>query len=105
MANSSNYLDTTKRWIERLVIGLNLCPFAKKPFVQDRIRYVVFEGKDLEKLLELVQKELIFLKNSPKTAVETTFLITPDLFEDFYFYLDYLELANDLIFALHLKII
>lgn len=98
-----NPIQRTKNWIESFVINYNLCPFAKKPFIQDKIRYVLYEGTDLEELTALLEKELLFLENTSKTAVETTFLITPDLFEDFYFYLDYLELANDLIFALNLE--
>jgi len=57
MANSSNYLDTTKRWIERLVIGLNLCPFAKHSFDNGLIHYELSESDDFKPMME----ELVLL--------------------------------------------
>ena len=57
MKDKQQIIDTTKLWLDRFVIGLNLCPFAKHPFRNDKIRYIVFEGNDLEKLTETWLKE------------------------------------------------
>lgn len=101
--NVKNYIQETKNWIDSFVIQYDLCPFAKKPFVQDTIRYVLYEGLDWEDLGHLMQKELLLLKNTPKTTTETTILIIASCLNDFNDYLDYLAFVNKLIFALHLE--
>ena len=60
MANSNKYLDLTKQWIERLVIGLNLCPFAKYPFNEGLIHYELSDSDDfrpmMEELVNLIER-------------------------------------------------
>ena len=41
----------TRAWVDRAVIGLNLCPFAKAPQVKGLIRYVASDARDDEALL------------------------------------------------------
>jgi hypothetical protein len=98
-----NYIEKTKNWIQSFIIHYNLCPFAKKPFNQDRIRYRLYEGRDLSELMEILQQELLHLESTDRKVTETSILIFPNVLIDFSAYLDYLELANDLIFALHLE--
>ena len=98
----TDYITTTKKWIETFVIQHNLCPFAKKPFLQNTIRYELYEGTDREELGIILQNECLFLKNTPKSSTETTILIIPNALNDFNKYLDYLDFANRLIFALRL---
>jgi len=98
----NRFINQTKDWIESFVIQHNLCPFAKKPFVQDTIRYVVYEGTDWEELGLIVQKALKNLENTPQTTIETAIIIIPNALNDFNDYLDYLAFANRLIFALRL---
>lgn len=98
----SNYIADTKKWIETFVIQHNLCPFAKKPYLQNTIRYEIYEGTDWEELGILLQNEAIYLKNTPKSTTETTILIIPNALNDFNDYLDFLAFANRLIFALRL---
>ena len=100
--NVKNYIQETKNWIDSFVIQYNLCPFAKKPFVQDTIRYVIYEGEDWEELGLILQKELGNLEKTPKNTTETTIIIIPAALSDFNDYLDYLAFANRLIFALRL---
>ena len=52
MTDTSNDIPITDtvRWLERAVIGLNLCPFAKAPHVKGQIHYAVSEAKGLEGL-------------------------------------------------------
>lgn len=97
-----DYQKITKDWINNFVIRYNLCPFAKKPFVQDTIRYALYEGTDWEDLALLFQKEATFLKNSSNSSTETTIIIIPHALNDFNDYLDFLAFANRLIFALRL---
>ena len=98
----TNYIADTKKWVERFVIQHNLCPFAKKPYIQNTIRYELFEGTDWEELGIILQNECLFLINTPKSTTETTILIIPNALNDFNDYLDYLDFANRLIFALRL---
>ena len=96
-------VQITKEWVETFVINLNLCPFAAHPFKNNKIRYIVFEGKDseLEKFHALCDDEINFLENTPVTEVETTLIITPNAFLDFDDYLDevdFLELGLEELF-------
>jgi len=98
----TNYVEPTKKWINTFVIQHQLCPFAKKPYLQNTIRYEVYEGTDWEELGIILQNESLFLKNTPKSTTETTILIIPNALNDFNDYLDFLAFANRLIFALGL---
>ena len=46
------YLAATTRWLERAVIGLNLCPFARAPHVQGKLRMRVSQARDADALLD-----------------------------------------------------
>lgn len=96
-------IENTRKWISEFVVNLNLCPFAKYPLENDKVRFVVYEGTDLEELLELCQKEAKYLITSDTTVLETTFLIHPNVLIDFYKYNDFLTIVNQLIFALDLE--
>ena len=93
----------TKEWIEKWVIGLNLCPFAKAPFIQDKIRYVVYENQSTEEFSRILWNELFFLANESAEGIETTFLIHPQLGIEFEDYLDLCEWANGQLEALELS--
>ncbi len=97
------HIQQTIDWIANFVIQLNLCPFARKPFQQEKIRYVLYEGTDLEELTLLLLKELNHLASTPAKKIETTFIIHPHLLQDFYAFNDYLEVTNHLIFAARLE--
>lgn len=77
------------------MIGLNLCPFAKRELVKNRIRFFVSEASTEELLLEDLQGELKFLVQNE--AVETTLLIHPDVLRDFYDYNEFLSYADELL--------
>ena len=96
-------IQNTRQWISEFVVHLNLCPFAKYPLENDKIRFVVYEGIDLEELLQLCEKEAKFLLAADVNELETTFLIHPNVLIDFYKYNDFLTIVNQLIFALDLE--
>ena len=85
----------TKTWIEELVIYYNLCPFAKLPFSQDRIRYKVSEEQQLDRILEDFAKELTYLSQVPAKECETTLLILPNVFPKFLDFWDFVGLAEE----------
>jgi uncharacterized protein len=104
MKNSHNHIiDTTKLWVERFVIGLNLCPFARHPFRTDKIKYVVFAGDNAEKLTERLVIETNTLLESSPAVLETTLILLPDMLADFDAYLDYLEVAEFIFAELELE--
>jgi hypothetical protein len=81
----------TRRWLERAVIGLNLCPFAKAVHVKQQIRYVVSTAGTPDALLDELEKELTLLNEAAPERIDTTLLIVPlqfDEFLDFFFFLN-----------------
>ncbi len=87
-------LARTRAWLEKAVIGLNLCPFAKAVYTRDRVRLVVSQARHADDLLEELDRELDFLVATPAEQVDTTLLIHPTLFPDFLDFNDFLEIAE-----------
>ena len=92
----------TVRWLERAVIGLNLCPFAKGVHVKGQIHYVVSQASDARALAEELQQELEALAEISPEKRDTTLLILPQAFEDFLDFNDFLEVADAMIDELDL---
>ncbi len=84
----------TRRWLEKAVIGLNLCPFARAVYLRDRVRWVVSHARHLDDLLEQLDRELQHLANTPAEQLETTLIIHPTLFPDFLDFNDFMALAE-----------
>jgi len=84
----------TRAWVDRAVIGLNLCPFAKAVQVKGQVRYVVCESTDASELLAMLREELGALANTPASVTDTTLLIHPFVLEDFLDYNDFLDVAD-----------
>ena len=92
----------TQRWIERAVIGLDLCPFARRPFDAGAIAYVVSEARSDDELVRDLERELLRLVASDPNEIETTLLIHPRALSDFLDYNDFLDVADALLEALDL---
>jgi uncharacterized protein len=90
-------LEQTRRWLEKAVIGLNLCPFVKAIYAKKQIRMVVSDARHTDNLLEELDRELDMLIATPVTEVSTTLLIAPKLFEDFLDFNDFLEIAENVV--------
>jgi hypothetical protein len=84
----------TRRWLERAVIGLNLCPFAKSVYVKEQVRYVVSPARTPEALLEDLMNELQNLSDADPERVDTTLLIHPFVLNDFMDYNEFLDVAD-----------
>lgn len=100
--DKSTVIVHTRRWIESIVIGLNLCPFARRVCAADQIRYLVSEAQDEAALLADLARELESLA-SPNSPIETTLLIHPNFLHDFLDYNDFLDPAERLIEKLGLS--
>ena len=92
----------TRRWLEKAVIGLNLCPFAKAVYVKDQVRFVLSDASTPEALLEQLVEELVHLRDTPAEETDTTLLIHPEVLSDFLDYNDFLENADAAVEALDL---
>lgn len=84
----------TKLWLEKAVIGLNLCPFAKGVHIKDQIRYFVSHATTPEELIKDLMAELEVLAEVNPDKIDTTLLIHPFVMQDFLDYNDFLEVAD-----------
>jgi len=96
-------IDSTRHWLSRAVIGLNLCPFAKAVYVKDQIRYAVSEAHTFEDVLTDIETELKHLANTDPEKTDTTLLIVPHTLADFADYNDALHFADTLLRQLKLE--
>ena len=87
-------IDDVNQWLDEVVIGLNLCPFAAKPQREKRVRIAISHATDEEALLNDLQAELERLSDTPATELETTLLAIPDMLEDFADYNDFLDAVD-----------
>jgi len=92
----------TRRWVNRAVIGLNLCPFAKSVEVKNQVRYVVSHATRAKALLADLKRELQHLVATDAAELDTTLLIAPDGFAEFLEFNDLLERADQLLVDLDL---
>ena len=88
-------VTATRTWLERAVIGLNLCPFAKPVHLNNLIRYFVSDARSLARLREDLMAELRALDAADPAQCETTLLIHPHVLADFSDYNEFLEQADD----------
>jgi len=94
-------ISSVKQWVETLIVGMNLCPFAKRELVKERVRFVATASTTEEQLLMDLQAELERLNANP--SIETTLLIHADVLQDFYQYNDFLNYADDLLIDMGLE--
>ena len=87
----------TRSWVEQLVIAQNLCPFAKLPYEQGRVRFIVSEATRPEQLLGDLLCELRYLDTIPAKHTETTLIVHPHMLQDFDDYNAFLGIAEQLI--------
>lgn len=97
MATDEEVLAATRRWLEEAVIGLNLCPFAKSVYVKDQVRLVVSRARHIDGFLDDLDRELELLKTVPADEVDTTLLVHPTLFPDFFVFNDFLNVADEVL--------
>lgn len=92
MIHPDTIIAHTRQWISSVVIDLNLCPFARREWERDSIRYVNSDAEDESELLRTLAAELDLLSRDP--AIETTFLIHHKALGHFPAYLDFLTTGD-----------
>ncbi len=93
------YLEYTRKWLEQVVIGLNLCPFAAKPLRMNRVRFAFSKADSTAGLTHDLIAEGLHLLGQPVAQVETTLLVHPYALTDFLDYNDYLHEIGDVLRA------
>jgi hypothetical protein len=83
-AADTKVIGDVARWLNEVVIGLNLCPFSGKPTLENRVRFFVSAATDDEKLLQDLQQEMELLDQKPAS-------------EDFFDYNQFLNWTNQLL--------
>ena len=94
MSNEAEVIAATQLWLEKAVIGLNLCPFAKAVHVKKQIRYVVSAATTADALLEELMTELRKLQDTSPEEIDTTLLIHPYVLTDFLDFNDFLDTVD-----------
>jgi len=90
-------LSRTKQWLEEIVIGLNLCPFASSVFLAKQVRFRVSDARDADAVVRDALSEAMLLIESPADEIATTLLICPNALNDFDEYLDSLSMIEALL--------
>jgi len=84
----------TRRWLERAVIGLNLCPFAKAVYVRDQVRFVLSPATTPGELREDLLRELASLAQADPALTDTTLIVHPGVLQAFDEYNDFLDVTD-----------
>ncbi|NUO86208.1 MAG: DUF1415 domain-containing protein [Cupriavidus sp.] len=96
-------IAATRHWLERAVIGLNLCPFAKSVYVKEQVRYVVSAVTEAPDVMDDLERELRLLADADPAQVDTTLLILPHAVAEFLDFNDLLYFAERLLASLGLE--
>ena len=89
--SAEQVIAATRTWLQEAVIGLQLCPFAAVPHLNDRVRYRVSAQRSSVGLLEELSEELQSLQDTDPLKCETTLLVHPHVLTDFLDYNDFLD--------------
>ena len=94
-------VSVVRLWVNSMVVDMNLCPFAKRELVKNRVRFSLTEAITEEQLLMALQAELEWLNS--ESMVETTLLIHPKVLQEFSDYNQFLDLADSLLVQMGLE--
>ncbi|MCG3724016.1 DUF1415 family protein [Vibrio cincinnatiensis] len=92
--NQQTITQKVNQWLNDVVIGLNLCPFAAKPQRNKQIKIHVSQAQSEEALLQDILDQLLELDTKEPEELETTLVVVPHLladFTDYNFYIDWVE--------------
>jgi hypothetical protein len=94
-------IAAVRQWVNAVVVGMNLCPFAPDELAKNRVRFTLTAARTEDELLAALQTELELLGTN--TSIETTLLIHPQVLQDFHDYIQFLEIADALLVQLNLE--
>ncbi|GAB3538996.1 DUF1415 domain-containing protein [Noviherbaspirillum agri] len=96
-------VEATRHWLEKAVVGLNLCPFAKSVYIKNQVRFAISDGRTADALLADLVSELQLLQQAAPETLDTTLLIHPWVLADFLDYNDFLGIAEAALTTLGLE--
>lgn len=103
MTTEAQAIADTQAWVEKAVIGLNLCPFAKAVVTKKQVRYVVCMDSEPEQVLKILQAEMQHLVDTDAAELDTTLLIAPNLLPDFLDFNEFLFDCDSVLVSLELE--
>ena len=103
MTIESQVVAHTQAWLDKAVIGLNLCPFAKAVVTKQQVRMVVCMDSEPEQVLQMLQQEMQLLVDTDAAVLDTTLLIAPKLFPDFLDFNEFLFDCDSVLAAMELE--
>ena len=103
MTTEAQAIADTQAWVEKAVIGLNLCPFAKAVVTKKQVRYVVCMDSEPEQVLKILQAEMQHLLDTDVDELDTTLLIAPHLLPDFLDFNEFLFDCDSVLVSLELE--
>ncbi|MAA65387.1 MAG: peptidase [Alteromonadaceae bacterium] len=95
-------IHATRAWLERAVIGLNLCPFARAPYLKAQVHFAVSEATANDALIDDLVDEIQALMAADPEERETSLLILSRGLSDFADFNDFLSVADALLETLEL---
>ena len=101
-ARASEVMQATQGWLERAVIGLNLCPFAKAVHTKGQIHYALCWAQDTADVLDALAAEMRDLLALAPQQRDTTFLILPNAFPEFWDFHGVVQRAEKLLRTLRM---
>ncbi|KUM02976.1 DUF1415 family protein [Chromobacterium subtsugae] len=102
MPDHETVIAATKTWLEKAVIGLNLCPFAKAVYVKNQVRIRVSEASTPQQLAEELADELQLLAQADPEEIDTTLLVHPKVLQRFLDFNDFQDIADAIVEELEL---
>ena len=102
-ASEDDVVAATRYWLEKAVIGLNLCPFAKSVYIKEQVRFVVSLAETEEALQQELANELLLLHEADPEKVDTVLLIHPKVLNTFLEFNDFLEVADMIVETLGME--
>ena len=94
MTDHSLIIKQTQKWLSNVVIKHSICPFTKHEYDRGSIHYEISDANDIHQLLE--QLIMCCVQLDDNADIETSLLIFPDSLDDFDGYLDFVDIANQL---------
>jgi len=86
-----------RQWLQRVVVGLNLCPFASRPLQDNTLRIHVTDCRDQATLLQVLFDEILLLQESPVQTIETSLLVLTNVLQSFDEFNQFLDLSDQLL--------
>lgn len=96
-SNADAVVAEVKGWLENLVIGLDLCPFAAKPYRAGQVDFQLCAASEAADILSALYTQVSVLLDKDAQQLETSLLVCPALSANFDKYLDCLEWGQQLL--------